>query len=265
MNKTQKELAFLRDLYVAPDWTERFTKIFDENFKFAGEKTVLYVNAGTGNHAIELRRKLKEKVSLQSCGADEELNKIARAKADIVNAKIDFADDEPRGKFDVVIADASFVEPKDLPEFLRKVVALSGGRVAFFLPTAGSFGDVFSFLWETLLNLDLLEKGGEVERLISELPTVSSVEETDENLGLTNVETVRKNEFFEFENGADFIASPLVNGFLFPKWLAFLTEKEKERVRARLAQTIDDADGTLSFRFTLKAALVVGEKLKTNN
>ncbi|MEJ7699932.1 MAG: hypothetical protein WKF71_09855 [Pyrinomonadaceae bacterium] len=38
MSKSQKELAFLRDLYIETDWTERFTNIFDENFKFSGEK-----------------------------------------------------------------------------------------------------------------------------------------------------------------------------------------------------------------------------------
>lgn len=250
----------MRDLYVAPDWTERFTKIFDENFKFTDEKTILYLNAGTGNHAIELRKKLKEKVRLETFGEDAELNRIAQAKADIVKAKVEFSSRRPKEIFDAVLADASFVEPKDLPAFLEKAVALSNNQVAFFLPTAGSFGDVFSFLWETLLHLDLLEKGGEVERLITEIPTVSGVEELAENLGLSKIETVKKNEFFDFENGTEFINSPLVADFLFPVWLAFLTAKEKERVRERLVQTIDEDDGSLTFRFTLKATLVVGEK-----
>lgn len=262
MSKTRKELAFLRDLYIAPDWTGRFTAIFDENFKFTGEKTILYVNAGTGNHAIELRRKLKEKVSLKTFGTDAELNRIAQAKADIVKAEIDFSAAAPKEKFDAVLADASFVEPKSLPEFLKKIIDLSDSQVAFFLPTAGSFGDIFSFLWETLFHLDLLDKGAEVERLIAEIPTVSTVEEWAESFGLTKIETVRKDEFFDFKDGQDFIDSPLVNDFLFPARFAFLTAKEKERVRRRLVQTIDAARGELTFRFTVKAALVVGEKPK---
>ncbi len=260
MKKTKKELAFLRDLYVAPDWTRRFTEIFDENYKFKNEKTILYVNAGTGDHALELRRKLKEKTRLETFSADADLNRIAQAKADIVKAKIDFSSAAPRENFDAVLADASFVEPKNLPDFLKKIIALSNNQVAFFLPTAGSFGDIFSFLWETLLHLDLFDKGAEVERLIAQIPTVSAVEELAEKLGLKSIETVCENEFFDFENGAAFIDSPLVADFLFPVWLAFLTKKEKERVRKRLAQTIDEADGTLTFRFTVKATLVVGEK-----
>lgn len=262
MKKTQKELAFLRDLYVATDWTERFTKIFDENYKFSKEKSILYVNAGTGNHAIELRRKLKGDARFEALVKDAELNKIAQAKADIVKAEIKFSGDEPRGRFDCVLADASFVEPKNLPAFLEKIIALSDKQVAFFLPTAGSFGDVFSFLWEALLNLDLLEKSVQVERLITDIPTVSVVEELAESFGLTEIETVRKDEFFDFKDGAEFIDSPLVADFLSPVWLAFLTAKEKERVRRELVQTIDDDDRTLTFRFTVKATLVGGVKVK---
>lgn len=260
MKKTQKELAFLRDLYIAPDWTERFTKIFDESFKFTNEKKILYVNAGSGNHVIELNGKLKKNAALKVVGKDAELNRIAQAKADIVGAKIDFSGDEPRETFDAVFADASFVEPKNLPAFLEKIINLSDRQVAFFLPTAGSFGDIFSFLWETLLHLDLLDKSAEIERLMTEIPTVARVEEMAAGFGLTKIETVKKDEFFDFENGAEFINSPLVADFLFPVWLRFLTAKEKERVGKRLVQTIDDDDGSLSFRFTVKATLVVGEK-----
>ncbi|MBA2621319.1 MAG: hypothetical protein H0U87_08970 [Acidobacteria bacterium] len=261
MKKTRKELAFLRDLYVAPDWTERFTKIFDENFKFTDEKNILYINAGTGDHAIELNRKLKKNQTLKIFGADAELNRIAQAKADIVKAKIDFSDAAPSGEiFDAVLADASFVKPNDLPVFLKEVIDLSNRQVAFFLPTASSFGDIFSFLWETLLHLDLLEKSAEVERLITEIPTVSKVEEMAENLGLTKIEIAKKDEFFDFKDGAEFVNSPLVTDFLFPAWLDFLTEKEKERVGKRLVQIIDAEDGILSFRLTVKATLFVGEK-----
>lgn len=260
MSKTKKELAFLRDLYVAPDWTERFTQIFDENFKFTNEKNILYVNAGTGNHAVELRRKLKGKVSIKGYGEDKELNRIAQAKADIVKASIVFSADKPREIFDAVLADASFVEPKNLPAFLEKIIAFSNKQVVFFLPTAGSFGDIFSFLWETLLHLDLLDKSAEIERLIIEIPTVSQIEELAEKFGLTKIETVRKDEFFDFKDGAEFIKSPLAADFLFPVWLDFLTAKEKERVRKRLVQTIDEAGDALSFRFTVKATMFAGEK-----
>ncbi|MEO8072073.1 MAG: hypothetical protein ABI686_02390 [Acidobacteriota bacterium] len=260
MSKTQKELAFLRDLYVAEDWTVRFTDIFDANLKFSGEKSILYVNAGTGNHALAVSEKLEQDSNLNAFNEDEELNIIAQAKANALKSDVFFASVFPDESFDVVLADASFVELKNLYSFVAEIIDLSDKQVAFFLPTAGSFGEIFSFLWETLFDLDLLEKGTEVERLIAEIPTVSKIKEMVKNLGLSKLEVVTKNEIFEFENGAEFAASPLVADFFLPVWLDFLDEQEQKRVSERLAQIIDADDGTLSFHFSIKATLVVGEK-----
>ena len=174
MSKTQKELAFLRDLYIANDWTLRFAELFDKNFKFSDEKTILYVNAGTGNHALELREKLPIDTELNAFSDDEELNIIAQAKADALHTKVDFSGEFPNEKFDAVIADASFVRQGELEEFLDEIIDVSNKQVVFFLPTAGSFGEIFSFLWETLLNLDLLEKSAKLERLIAEIPTIAT-------------------------------------------------------------------------------------------
>lgn len=261
MDKTQKELAFLRDLYVATDWTERFTDLFDEHFKFAKEKNIFYVNAGTGNHALAVNEKLDADSQLNAFNEDDELNSIARAKADALKSEVYFSSFLPDDAFDTVIADASFVEPKDLRAFLTETIELSSGKVAFFLPTASSFGEIFSFLWETLFDLDLLEKGTEVERLISEIPTVSAVKDMAKSFGLSKVEANTKCEIFEFENGAEFVNSPLVENFLLPVWLDFLDGEEKEQVRQRLAQIIDADEGSLTFRFSIKATLITGEKV----
>ena len=260
MTKTEKELAFLRDLYIETDWTERFTNIFDDNFKFSGEETILYANAGAGNHALALREKLDDKIEIFGVSETGELLTIARAKADAIQANVDFSKAFPAQRYDAVLADASFVRPAELKEFLMKIVGMSKKQVAFFLPTAGSFGEIFSLLWETFLYLDLLEKSAEIERLIIEIPTVSRIEEMAKNLNLRKVEAITKNELFEFETGAAFVNSPLAADFLFPDWFDFLGEKEKEQVVGKLAQTIDEDCQEMSFRFSVKATLVVGEK-----
>jgi len=105
----------------------------------------------------------------------------------------------------------------------------------------------------------LLEKGAAIEHLITEIPTVATVEETAKSLHLTKIKTETKNEFFEFAGGDAFINSPLVADFLFPVWLDFLTDEEKERVTNKLAQTIDDDCREMSFSFSVKATLLVGE------
>ena len=260
MSKTQKELAFLRDLYITEDWTTRFTDIFDANFKFSGEKSILYVNAGTGNHALAINENLEKDSNLNAFNDDEELNIIAQAKANAIKSDVYFASVYPDENFDVVVADASFVQPAELHSLLAEIIDLSDHEVAFFLPTAGSFGEIFSFLWETLLELNLMEKGNEIERLIGEIPTVSQIRANVTKLGLSKIEVVTKTELFEFENGKEFISSTLVADFLLPVWLDFLDPEEQNRVAEKLAQIIDEDDGSLSFLFSIKATLVTGKK-----
>lgn len=260
MSKTQRELAFLRDLYITPDWTQRFTGIFDKNFKFSDDKEILYINAGSGNHLLELKEKIALDAQISAYSVDEESNILARGKAEMIGAEVTFAGEFPRESYDLVIADASFVQPDELSDFMAEAADLTDKRIAIFLPTAGSFGEIFSFLWESFLNADLLDRAGEVERLITAIPTVSRIEEVTEGLSFSKIKAVTEAEVFEFENGTDFINSPLVADFLLPVWLDFVDELEQERVRVELTQLIDDNAENLTFRFTVKATLVTGEK-----
>jgi DNA-binding MarR family transcriptional regulator len=116
-------------------------------------------------------------------------------------------------------------------------------------------------LWEVLFNQDLGEHGAVAEKMIAEQPTVSELEEIAEKAGLFDVKTHSASEVFEFENGQEFIASQLVSEFLLPAWLETLDEKENKQVADGLARLIDDEDGSLSFRFTVKATLVTGARV----
>ena len=260
MSKTEKELAFLQDLYVATDWTERFTDLLGKNFNTEEFENILYINAGTGNHALDLEEKLDENTELLAVTENEELVKIAQAKADAVKSDINFTALMPVKKFDAVIADASLVNSLKIKDFMSKAADSSRWQIAFLLPTAGSFGDIFSYLWQVFFELDWLEKGEEIEKLINEIPTVSQAEEIVKNLGFKKVETKTKNEIFEFENGAEFVSSPLVTDFLLENKLGFLSEDEKEQVYRKLAQTIDAECEGLTFRFVVKATLITGAK-----
>jgi hypothetical protein len=259
MSELQKEMAFLRDL-IGEDWTDHFTKIIDENLKFSDDETILYVNAGTGNHTLALSEKLGEYSEIFGYCEDEELLKIAEAKTAALQSEVQFSCHYPENKFDTVLADASFVRPQNVEKFIEEAISFSADKVAFFLPTAGSFGEVFSFLWEVLHEEHLLNDGNEVEKLISELPTISRVKEMAQNLGLENVKEIGKSEIVEFENGEEFINSPLLSQMFFPFWFDSLTETEKEQVTKKLAQKIDEEDGEMSFRFSIKATLFTGDK-----
>ncbi|CAN5535205.1 hypothetical protein BH10ACI3_BH10ACI3_27570 [soil metagenome] len=263
MEKTQKELAFLRDLYIQDEWTRRFTELVDKHMDLSDSENMLYINAGTGGHALAVNERFGQKTDIFASCEDEDMLAIARDKAIAVGSNVDFStirfEDDA---FDAVLADASFVRPADVAEFIDDVtrVARTGGDIAIFLPTAGSYGEVFSLLWEAFFNEDLTEHAAGVETLIAELPTVSHIEELAARSGVVNINTQMATELFEYETGAEFIESPLVADFLMPVWIATLDETEKERVTKQLAQLIDAEYGDVSFRITLKATLLTGEK-----
>lgn len=263
MAKTQKELAFLRDLYIGADWTRRFTDLIDKNFDLSDSENVLYINAGTGEHAFSLRERLDEKVGIFATCEDEDILHIARDKAAVTKSDVDFSmirfEDDA---FDSVIADASFTRPADYEELVDEAVrvAKSGANVGILSVTAGSFGEIFSLLWEVLFNEDIGEHGQAVEEMISELPTASTIKDIARRAGLENVETHLANEVFEYDDGAAFVSSPLVSDFLLPVWLKTLDEEDRERATDKLSKLIDSEDGNMSFRFSVKATLLTGEK-----
>jgi ubiquinone/menaquinone biosynthesis C-methylase UbiE len=263
MAKTQKELAFLRDLYIQDEWTKRFTDLVDKHMDLRESENMLYINAGTGGHALSIDERFGEKTDIFATIENEDQLAIARDKGAVVQSNVDFSmlrfEDDA---FDAVLADATFVKPTEIETFIYSAVrvARTGGDVAVFLPSAGSFGEVFSLMWEVLFFEDLAEHGAAVEKLIAEIPTVSQIEEVAASSGIVNINTQTVAEVFEYENGAEFVASPLVADFLLPVWLEMLDENEKERATTRLAQLIDAEDGDLSFRFSVKATLLTGEK-----
>lgn len=263
MAKTQKELAFLRELYIDEEWTRRFTDLIDKHFDFADIENLLYVNASTGSHAFELDEKLDDKVDIFATAENEDMLRIARDKAVAIRSVVEFSmirfDDNA---FDSVLADASLLRPRDYEALVDEAVrtAKIGANIGILSVTAGSFGEIFSLLWEVLFNENLGEHGHVAEDMITEQPTVTRVEQIARNAGMENVKTYTANEVFEFENGAEFVNSSLVADFLLPDWLSSLNEEEKERVIEKLSQLIDAEDGSLSFRFSVKATLVTGEK-----
>ena len=119
MSKTEKELAFLQDLYITPDWTERFTELLGDNFNTEEFEDILYINSGTGNHALVLEEKLEDNTQLFAVTENEELLKIAQAKAEAVRSDINFTALMPDKKFDAVIADASLVNSSEIEGFCK--------------------------------------------------------------------------------------------------------------------------------------------------
>jgi ubiquinone/menaquinone biosynthesis C-methylase UbiE len=271
-NKTDKELAFLHDLYIATDWGERFAGLMDEYVQVPKAGHALYVAAGTGGHALAIKERTGRDMTL--IGVDESEARLALARAKAAATKLDevtefrpaqlealaFEDEQ----FDIVLGDASLVAVERLPEMLAEMVrvAAPGATVAVTLPTTSSFGEFYSVYWEALLNAGMLDESPVVERLIGELPTVAEMETLAAREGLDLVKSWTNIEEFNYESGEEFLNSPLVRDFLLQNWLEPLGEDEEARARllSEVERIIDEERNEAAFSLTVKATIIVGQK-----
>lgn len=266
--KTDKELAYLHELFIATDWGERFAELIDEHVKLPKEGQVLYVAAGTGGHAIALQERATVDLKFLCVDENEECLALARVKARALRDVAEFRQEtvdalaQPDNQFNVVIGDGSLVETTRAHEMLKEMVrvATPGGMVAFILPTFSSFGEFFSIYWEALHNLGLMDHEADVESLISKLPSISAVEEMGEQAGLEGVESWTRIEEFDYESGEQFLNSPLIADFLMDNWLKGLSADARESVIAEIGRLINEERHEAEFALSVKATLVVGRK-----
>jgi ubiquinone/menaquinone biosynthesis C-methylase UbiE len=268
--KSEKELAFLRDLYVATDWGERFAELVDEHVELPKEGRALYLEAGTGGHAMALQERAGEKLKFIGVDESDECLELARAKAIAMNEVTEFqragvsALSFREDQFDLVLGDASMLAPQAMEDMVTEMirVAMPGATVAWWLPTASSFGEFFSIYWEALQSAGLADHGVDVENLITELPTVSDVEKLAARAGLENVVSWMSIEEFDYESGEQFFNSPLITDFLLQNWLQSVPQAARERVVRELARLIDEERHRAEFALTVKATLVIGKKVR---
>lgn len=266
--KSNKELAFLHDLFIAPDWGERFAQLIDEHVKLPAEGEALYVAAGTGGHAIALRERAGDKLELLCVDENPECMELARAKTSATSEKITFDTaqfdrlDFEDNRFDLVIGNASLVSRQRVRKMFSEIVrvAAPGATIALTLPTASSFGEFFSIYWEALHNNGLIDHESDVEQLITELPTVSDVEQLAEHEGLKDVESWTRIEEFDFDSGEQFLNSPLVAEFLMDDWLALAPEDKRAELFSEISRVINEERHEAEFALSVKATLVVGQK-----
>ncbi|HEY8184478.1 MAG TPA: methyltransferase domain-containing protein [Pyrinomonadaceae bacterium] len=266
--KTSRELAYLHELFVANDWGERFAELIDEHVLLPKEGQILYLGSGTGGHAIAVRERAGKELKFLCVDENEESVELARAKAvalklitEFRHGKVDdLAVDD--SQFDLVIGDGSLIHSERIPAMLAEMsrVTAPGGTVALSLPTFSSFGEFFSIYWEALHNCGLLDHEADVESLITNLPSVSSVEEMAEAAGLEDITSWTAIEEFDYESSEKFLTSPLISDFLMSIWLETLPPEFHEQVMKEIGRLINEERHEAEFALTVKATMVIGKK-----
>lgn len=268
-SKSDKELAYLRDLFIAPDWGVRFNQLVDEHVTLPDKGRALYLAGGTGGHALALTERSATDLKLLCVDESNECLELARAKAITTEAAIEFQRDDlaaldlPDDHFDLVIGDGSLQEPQRAAVIFAEMarVAAPGATVALSLPTSSSFGEFFSIYWEALHNSGCFDHEIDVADLITGLPTISDVEEMATREGLEEITSWTRIEEFDYDSGEDFLNAPLIADFLMPNWLRSIPAESRERVESEIAHLINEERRNAEFSLTVKATLVVGRKV----
>ena len=267
--KTNRELAYLHELFVAPDWGERFAELIDEQVSVPEKGRLLYLGSNTGGHAISLQERCGNRVQFLCVDENKDSIEIAREKARTMNGRaVEFVEQRidqlnlEDAEFNLVIGDASMIHSERVPKMLAEMVrvAAPGASVAIALPTFSSFGEFFSIYWEALHNCGLIDHETDVETLINMLPAVTAVEELAQQVGLKDISSTTRIEEFDYETGDKFLDAPLIADFLMPIWFENLPAEAKDEVLAEIARLINEESRETSFALTVKATLLVGRK-----
>jgi ubiquinone/menaquinone biosynthesis C-methylase UbiE len=266
-NRSAKEIAFLQDLFVAPDWGERFAELIDEHIILPEKGDALYLAVGTGGHALALQERARE-LKFLCIDENDECLELARAKTTALKEPTEFRQGTldalqlRTDQFHLVLGDGSLVAPERVPVMFSEMVrvAMPDGTVALTLPTFSSFSEFFSIYWEALHNSGVSDHETDVESLITKLPTVSELEEMATREGLEAVTSWTRIEEFDYDSAEAFLDSPLISHFLMKSWLQSIPEEAQQRVTREIARLINEERHDVESSLTVKATLVVGRK-----
>lgn len=266
----ERERAFRYDLFITPDWRDRFDTLVNESVDIPAEGRVLDVNCGTGAHTIELAEHLRGKGEVVGVDPSAERIELARAKA--LARKLDNLTFQQGSDtrlplsdlgFDFVIGDASMLAANDIEDVLSEMVRLAKpqGRVVLKLTTRGSFDEFFSIFWEALLSAELMDEvWTPLEQMMNERRTISDAEVAAKQAGLRKVVSFTSMEEFSFENGESFLTSPLIEDFFLDDWMAIVPESRRSEVRERIVSIIERERHGAPFEISIKATVVAGTK-----
>jgi len=269
MNDT-KELAFRYDLFITPDWRDRFDTLINASFKLPLDARILDVNCGTGAHALELAENMRGKGEVVGLDPSAERIAIARAKALIkkttnLTFEQGIASDLPfeSHRFGAVIGDASLLRANEIEDVFAEMVRVvqPEGRAILKLTTRGSFDEFFSIYWEALHEVGMADDvWTALEGLVSERPTVSEAEAMAARLGLNNVEHFLSREEFNYDTGEDFLESPLITDVFLEGWLEIVPGQSQKEVRRNIISIIDRERRDTPFDLSIKATVIAGLK-----
>jgi ubiquinone/menaquinone biosynthesis C-methylase UbiE len=268
--RSSKEAAYRYDLYVVPFWRDPCDEMVMKYLEIPRTGSILTVNCGTGGLALELAATMGDRGEVVATDADDERLELARAKAELKNlhnvlflhrssTDLGFED----YSFDLILGDGALMHPREIEGMLSELVHVtqSDGRVALLMLTRGSFGEVFSLLWEALRLCKLDGDTPHVEALINEHPTASQAHEIMRRQGLSHVHGYTEQRELNFESATELFESPLIEDYFMEHWLDFLPDASTRRqVIDMMSEIIERERGEAYVEISVKTTLLVGNR-----
>jgi ubiquinone/menaquinone biosynthesis C-methylase UbiE len=266
----EKELAFRYDLFITPDWRDRFDTLINESIVLPVEGRLLDVNCGTGAHSIEIAEQRAGKGEVIGVDPCAERIALARAKSEIKKVRgLTFEEGRASalrfndGWFSVAIGDASMMATAEIEGALREMIRVTQprGRVILKMATHGSFDEFFSIYWEALLETGLTDQcWAGLEKLINERLTISDAEEMARRAGLSRIDSFCSKEEFFYESGSAFLDSPLISDVFLSDWLSIIPQDRRQEVSEDIESLIEKERHDAPFDISIKATLITGLK-----
>lgn len=272
MSNVERTRAYLYDLYVVPLWRNRFDQMFLTHVGLPEQGRMLFLECGTGGLALEVAHQIKDTGSVVATDTDGEKLELAQAKASLTKLEnirfVPASDLHPEltsNTYRIAHGDASLLPASRIEPMLRDLfrTIAEEGKVVLYTITRGSFDEFFSIYWEALFECGLSEElYPELEVLLSSHPTTDTVHEWAHVAGLRNIKIISAKEEFSFQNGEEFLSSPVIAGYWLADWFKIVPASEKERVFNTVKKIIDrDLEGQ-PFEISIKLALVTGDRQK---
>lgn len=267
MIKSAKELAFIYDLYIVPNWREAFDAALEELLKLPKSGRILDAGCGTGTFAFDLAVKMGDRGEVVAVEEDKERLKLALGKNSIKNlenlkfiqAPLDSISSLERA-FDVAILDVSLFTPRQLQDDLELILSdlkktcLEDATFVLKTATRGTFDEFFSVYWEALFETDLLTE--KLDALILNRVTVDEAEQFVKDAGFRSVESTTIKCELLFDDGKSFIEDPIIESYFLDDWLTIVEENQRVRVKAKLIEVIDRIREDEKFDASFKVTLV---------
>lgn len=264
-----EKLARIYDDQIAPVWGSRFGKMLLRNLAVPERGQILDISCGTGYPLVEVLRRKGEgarviAIDASSAMLDVARRKVAGAKGVFFRTesplpKLSFADDV----YDLVMCNLGLPEMPSvktaISDFAR--VTKLGGEVRCTLPLEGSWQEFHDIYREVLVKHDRHEALDRLDRHVASYPTVEDCEAWLRAAGLEP--RVEIDEFsLLFRSSREFFFAPVVEYGPLPEWKEIAgSGQELQDTFWYIKEAIDAYFGGRAFQVTIKAGLIVGQKL----